>query len=60
MRETNKPEPGFVYTCEAGHEWFVPLTDWEARGANTCQACFAQFEEDHLGVTRDTEPGQPS
>jgi hypothetical protein len=52
MRETNKPTGGFIYTCEAGHEWFVPLTDWEARGANTCHEC----EE----IPSDVEPGQPS
>jgi hypothetical protein len=51
MRETNKPESGFIYTCEHGHEWFLPLAVWEDRGPNICVAC--------KEAAGDAEPGQP-
>lgn len=47
ITETSKPEPGFVYSCENGHEWFIPFSNWSATRCdaegkflpNNCQEC---------------------
>lgn len=45
MREVTKPERGFVYSCENGHEWFLALTEWDNRGSNLCHECGVAAEE---------------